>query len=749
MHRFIKIIIAAFLIQLSWTTLAQPRSDTERDQLLKELQSNIDDTTRVLKLQDLSRYYILKVGEDKVDMDKAYNYVKQSETLSNTIGYDRGKWISFILYSQLYREGGNVSKGKELLNKAFRAARMQNDLWLSAECLREFSQYFDNLRYGVDKKIIILNNAIKVSIKGGSLQQQADLLLFLSFHYYIVGNFREALACQNKVKLISQKTTGINTQELYNNIAKTNLKLGMYNEAVSNGLIAIKQAEKSNFNFYLSHSNNTVGLAYYNMGNYNMALQYHKKALNYSYKNFEDHLSNWIFYNLMKDYLKLQQYSESQRLLDDYMKNKFKDNSRYYEYLLMSQIHIYDGLQQFEISKGEVKKLVHIFKKTKTLYSEIFLLEMNSNLIVHYFKTKEYDSVKDYLNRNKVLFKKLKDINILNENQLYEFKIDSAQGNYLKAIASLKKYHKTKDSLFNETKAYQIANLQIQYETDKKDRNIHSLTNESLVQKVVIEKDRVTKLVISLVLILFSIIICLLFRRYKSKIKSNKALIVKQNEIENMNDSLKLYVQEKELLLKEIHHRVKNNLQIVMSLLNSQSNYLTDNASIVAIKDSQNRIYSMALIHQKLYQSEGICVIKMPEYIRELVGYLRDSYQNNLDFDIKVDDISLDTTIAIPVGLIINEALTNIFKHAFPENGKGVVTVQLTYYKDSMLKLEIHDNGIGIPKSIDLTQLNSLGMSLMEGLSREINGSLKVTNYNGTIVSVYFSQISDLNLKGK
>lgn len=530
-----------------------------------------------------------------------------------------------------------------------------------------------------------------------------------------------------------------NTQSLHSEIAKASLKIGLYNEAVYYGLLAIKQAEKDDFDFYLSVDCNTVGLAYYNMYNYEMALKFHEKALNYSYRIIDKRwYSIEILYNLINDCLELGMVKEAKKHYDNYVANYFIKKDINDELLLVCQMNIYDHLKKFELADHYVKRLVYKRNNFKNNFSDMTELEVNYNLINHYFKIKKYDLVAKYLNQNNLIFKQSVDVNLLNKNQFLEFKLDSVRGNYLKAIGSFKKYQKTKDSLFNSIKAYQIASLQIKYETDKKDSNIHSLTNESLIQKVIIEKDRVTKLVISVVLILFLIIICLLFRRYKSKIRSNKALLIKQNEIEEINESLKGYVQEKELLLKEIHHRVKNNLQIVMSLLNSQSSYLTDKASIVAIKDSQHRIYSMSLIHQKLYQSEGICIIKMPEYITELIGYLRDSYQNSIQFEINVDEIALDTTIAIPIGLIINEAITNTFKHAFPNNTKGIVKIQLSMSTPSTVLLKISDDGIGIPESIDTSKLNSLGMSLMEGLSREMNGNLKVTRLNGTTVSVEF-----------
>jgi two-component sensor histidine kinase len=330
---------------------------------------------------------------------------------------------------------------------------------------------------------------------------------------------------------------------------------------------------------------------------------------------------------------------------------------------------------------------------------------------------------------------------------LMEFKIDSATGNYVEAISHLKKYQKIKDSLFNEVKSWQISNLQVKYQTENKDQNIQLLTKESALQKAKIKSDQVAKLIAGLVLFLVLIITGLVFRGYQSKKESNKKLEASKNSIEKKNKILQNVVQEKEWLLKEIHHRVKNNRQVVMSLLNTQSSYLKDESAVIAIKDSQNRINSMALIHQRLYQSEGLSCIRMPEYIKELINYLKDSYQTNYTFKIDIEDIEMHVSQAIPVGLILNEAITNAIKYAFPDDRKGIISVTLKHFEDDYFLLEIGDNGVGIEGEIDISKYNSLGMKLMEGLTRDLNGTFKVVNSDGLKVAVTFVYDYSFNIK--
>src|SRR5262249_52004288 len=149
--------------------------------------------------------------------------------------------------------------------------------------------------------------------------------------------------------------------------------------------------------------------------------------------------------------------------------------------------------------------------------------------------------------------------------------------------------------------------------------------------------------------------------------------------------------KEKEWLVKEMHHRVKNNFHIVVGLLGTQSQYLKTEEAIEAMAESQNRVQAMSLIHQKLYQSENMSAINMVEYVHDLIGYLRHSFnvRQNIIFRIEVDPIELDISHSVPLGLIINEAVTNSIKYAFPDSKEGVITVSLTRDPDDHYTLVI------------------------------------------------------------
>ena len=233
-----------------------------------------------------------------------------------------------------------------------------------------------------------------------------------------------------------------------------------------------------------------------------------------------------------------------------------------------------------------------------------------------------------------------------------------------------------------------------------------------------------------LALLIFGIIIIRQIRKMK----------VQQKEISDQNVSLHRMIEEKEVLVKEIHHRVKNNLQIITSLLESQSAYLK-NESLDAIRDTQHRIFAMSLIHQKLYQPEkNETKIDMTVYLHELVNYLSESFKSTprIQFQMDLEPVELDISLAMPMGMILNEAITNSVKYAFPGRREGMITISVKKAGENMLLFSVADNGIGLPHALDMSKVNSLGMKLMKGLSDDIAARFSIKNNQGTQITIEF-----------
>jgi len=237
------------------------------------------------------------------------------------------------------------------------------------------------------------------------------------------------------------------------------------------------------------------------------------------------------------------------------------------------------------------------------------------------------------------------------------------------------------------------------------------------------------------------LIFVIIYKCYSSKNEINKDLALKQEKINDQSISLKKLLLDKEWLLKELHHRVKNNLQVVISLLNTQSAYLENKDALLAIQDSQNRMFAMSLIHQKLYQNDNLSTIDMHWYIPELVSYLKSVFDadHKIAFLLDIDHVDLDVAQAMPLGLILNEAIINALKYAYPETHKGEVKIFLKEKQDNLYQLIISDNGVGVP-DFELKNRNSLGMNLMYGLSNQIEGSFEVESKNGLSITLNFKK---------
>ncbi len=212
-------------------------------------------------------------------------------------------------------------------------------------------------------------------------------------------------------------------------------------------------------------------------------------------------------------------------------------------------------------------------------------------------------------------------------------------------------------------------------------------------------------------------------------------------EIKNAYDRLKHSLVEKEILLKEVYHRVKNNMQVISSLLNIQSQTVADPATIELFKETQNRVRIMQLIHEKLYKSQDLSKIDFSLYIRDLVSQLRRAYpvSKNVEVKINSDGIYLGVDKAIPCGLIINELISNAYKYAFNDNLKnGEIYIELTSPEAEKYCLIVSDNGIGIPKSVDITNTESLGMILINTLTQQLDGAVEINRFKGTKFTIRF-----------
>jgi len=213
-------------------------------------------------------------------------------------------------------------------------------------------------------------------------------------------------------------------------------------------------------------------------------------------------------------------------------------------------------------------------------------------------------------------------------------------------------------------------------------------------------------------------------------------------DLRNAEKKLKKSLKEKETLLKEIHHRVKNNLMIISSLLNLQSHYIKDKEALDVFRESQNRAKSMAMIHERLYQSTDLKNIDFGEYIRSLTTDLYHSMVSDpsqVELDLDLEDVRIDINTVVPLGLIVNELVTNSMKYAFPPGESGLIKVELCRANENIV-LRVSDNGVGFPANVDYKNTNSLGLQLVNNLIIQIDGELKLDKSQGTTFTLRFKE---------
>ncbi|WP_339842136.1 histidine kinase dimerization/phosphoacceptor domain -containing protein [uncultured Maribacter sp.] len=288
---------------------------------------------------------------------------------------------------------------------------------------------------------------------------------------------------------------------------------------------------------------------------------------------------------------------------------------------------------------------------------------------------------------------------------------------YENAYSAFSKYDSLKNEVFTAEADHRISQLRTEFDLAKKEGTIE-------LQEIQIKKQQTRQQLIIIITVLLLLLLLLAYKAISNNVKKNK-LLQKKNS-------------EKEFLLKEIHHRVKNNLEIVSSLLSLQASLIVDPDILDVMEQSQHRVHSMGMIHQKLYLGEKLATVEMKDYFNNLTDYIVHSYgkNNKVTIDLEMKELELDVDMAIPIGLIVNELITNSLKYAFPEERNGVIHLALKL-NGNLLVLEVNDNGIGM-QSENLVRETGFGTHLVDLLVKQLDGKMILVTDQGTSVCIEF-----------
>ncbi|RYY56385.1 MAG: sensor histidine kinase [Chitinophagaceae bacterium] len=323
---------------------------------------------------------------------------------------------------------------------------------------------------------------------------------------------------------------------------------------------------------------------------------------------------------------------------------------------------------------------------------------------------------------------------------LLMFKVDSADNQPASAIRYFQAYKSLSDSILLQSGRKQLEELILGYEVEKKDNDIRNFEKQNRIQLMALRQANSAKRWMIAGVALMMLITILLLLSARARRRSNRILEKQKTEITQSNESLQQLVREKDWLVKEIHHRVKNNFHMVMGLLGTQTGYLKTEEATMALDESRHRVQAMSLIHQRLYQSDNLSAISMSGYIHELVDYLRESFPKGrvVRFQLDLQPVEMDLSHCVPIGLILNEAITNAIKYAFNDNDDPLLSVSLASVSGSSWELRIKDNGPGLPAAINPADPSSMGIRLMQGLAEDLDGRFSITSHAGTEIRVGF-----------
>ncbi|NIP44530.1 MAG: hypothetical protein GWO10_29255 [candidate division Zixibacteria bacterium] len=225
-----------------------------------------------------------------------------------------------------------------------------------------------------------------------------------------------------------------------------------------------------------------------------------------------------------------------------------------------------------------------------------------------------------------------------------------------------------------------------------------------------------------------------------------KRVVERTESLKQNEDKLRKLLHDKDVLLKEINHRVKNNLQVISSIIRLQSKFTEQCESKTLLKSILNRVTAIAHVHKMLYATGSLSEINIKDYVNTLIHYLSVSYScsSKIKMRVDVDNVELNTETIIPCGLLINELVSNSINHAFPDNSEGVINISLKKVDDVRLLLSIADNGIGLPDNVDFRDnIRTLGLQLISTMAEgQLNGNIEFVNHKGTRIDVYFRELN-------
>lgn len=662
------------------------------DSLISLTAGNKNDTLQMQYYFEISNAYY-----HSNNIEKAESYAYKLLSHSEKINYQKGINIGHMQIA-------DINLYKENFLESIKHGEIASAGFLKLNDMSHFlnSEYVIGYAYGAlhhtQKAIGRLEKALRMGRKEKMYFEKGKLYFELSNNYFAENNFPKAL--ENLQKALEKFGEAKNTWGIYNsysNLADVYTKTGDWSHAKKYALLHFKSFDNPrHIPVEYAVSLRKLGNIEMKLGNYNAANNYLQKSLDFS------------------------------------RKNKFDANTKESSKILAE---LYLLRKEPKKAIEAVKSILAYKTTTASLKAEMYNLLQKS-----YQQLNDTENASLYKNKlvTTMADPKSDTEEAASNIEIYKDLAEASHtaGDYKEAYEYYDKFATLEKERFLSEKTNRVNELQAKFELTDKDLQLKDLTINKQKNELDMARQKNTLLGTIAVLGLIFIISLFLYWRYRANKKSNLALQYKNEVIETS-------LNEKNILLKEIHHRVKNNLQLIISLLNIQARENNHSQVDDFLEKGRGRIISMALIHQNLYEANNLAKVNFQEYLENLINSNAEAYGqevHNVTFSIRAEDMYFDVQTSIPLGLIINELICNAMKHAFSENDRGAIEIAISKNEAGGFELRFSDNGIGIKNN--KKEGGNFGTDLVRLLAMQLKGEVAVDSQAGTVYTISFEDLA-------
>lgn len=531
-------------------------------------------------------------------------------------------------------------------------------------------------------------------------------------------------------------TSSFNTKaELGERIATTFLHEGRILEAITDKVRAATNADKAGNQNFRNAIHKSLKPLYDQIQNPEKAEGYFRQAIkDATAKRQTKRLHGIHFYyaNFLADY-----YRHAEALMFYQKVERFAKSQSDFAYLAHIQQEMAQSLWKLKKKNAAIQKAEEAKRHWDNIQTSLKISKVHALLGHFYLKQQKLSlamlelelAEKEQENLSLELRLRLYD----DLSELYQ-KINDQTAAY--SYIQLKKSYI--DSVTQKETLAQVNNLELRLEAEQKDRELAS-------QQARLDAEKSANILwFGTTFGLFLLVLAVSYI-LRLKQRANTLLTARKEKIEEQNAQIQQALDEKNVLIREVHHRVKNNLQVISSLLSLQADTDMDGKALAAIQESRDRVKSISILHQLLYQNNNVDVINIRKYIDQLVTFLRSVHQPpniEIHFNIQMEELQLDVDTAVPLGVILNELVTNAFKYAFKDRNIGLVEISIQQLKENEYCLIVSDDGVGMNRSVDFDQLESLGLRIVSLLTRQLGGNISMKPSKGTTFSIVFNDNS-------